>query len=273
MNVLESIKSGVEVLYLNSYPNPNPLSSFSQCCDFSTPQLKFSSPFEVSVNKDVFCDTQLQSSTYPDHYLSTNLSSVFSLNLVSTPGLKWQYLVTLNGRELVYPGWGNPGRPCDPTSIQHNQVFFDTLHQSSKTIIIVINRSSVMTSSKMALAKLTAKFVLNLMTDNDKVSVILVDNESFEVNPFPTESCLKGKLFPISEYSRSKLDQSINNLHASKAEANIEAGLRTALKILHRSNTGDIAQILFITNGNMESKEKGVSTLSFFLFPLFSNLY
>ena len=258
--LLAKSKAAVESLYAWSEAGGGRFSSSQLCCDLPPRHLKYSLSFGLAVNKDLVCDTLSRGSDPVLH--SFNLTAAFSGNLGAAPGLRWQFYLRSDGREVVYPAWGNPGRPCNPRSIQHDQIFLDTLHRNSKVLVILIDRSQVMTPSKIELAKATAKFVINLLGESDRVAVISLDSASVVHDPFPTQSCLMGKLIPVSSRAKLRLSESVETLDIRPVPGNLMSGLKTAANILQNSEIGEPAQILFLTNGNREKVKKDQVRLS-----------
>ena len=165
---LHKAKSALEVLH---FFDTVPRLSRDQCCDFSPLRVKPDSHFQVAINKKTFCDispptfysgddndwsNSLSNSprqashgggsaddgngNFQTASLAANLSAVFSMNLASEPGIRWQYFVSAaTGRESVYPGWGQPGRPCAPQAVQHAQVVLNTLVRKPLDLVFVID--------------------------------------------------------------------------------------------------------------------------------------
>ena len=106
---MTNAKSALEVVHFFKHEAKL---SYNQCCDFSLLRVKPDSNFKVAINKKSFCDISPPIADVADaanskesdgtnravsktadhqHTLAANLSSVFSMNLVSHPGMG-QYL-------------------------------------------------------------------------------------------------------------------------------------------------------------------------------------
>ena len=187
--ILARIKSAIED------SEGSPAQSVYTCCSLPPQLLKYHPAFGVAINKDKVCDT----SSLGSSNISPKATKVLAGVLLNNPGVRWQYWMSTTGLESVFPAWGNPGRPCDPLNGHHSRVFMRTLYSQPKTLVIVLDRSLVMTPSKMVLARSTVKYVLNLLDESDRVSVITVDSGAVVLDPFPAESCLMGRLVPAGQ--------------------------------------------------------------------------
>ena len=115
---MNNAKSALEVIHFFKHEAKL---SYNQCCDFSLLRVKPDSNFKVAINKKSFCDisppladvadaasddgTNIAVSKTADHQhtLAANLSSVFSMNLVSHPGMGQSHYVLLNCFRTTIP--------------------------------------------------------------------------------------------------------------------------------------------------------------------------
>jgi len=256
--ILAKSVSAIESLYnIELGPSSSPAvgqEHVVSCCDIPPQQLKFSSTLSVTVNQDLVCDTSPRSGNKPyveslfqgpTSALSVNLSSIFSPVMGENPGLVWQYWIH-ESRELLHPAWGSPGRPCSISSIQHNQVYFNTMHSKPKALVLLID--ATMTRSLLDLAKTTANNIIDLLLASDRVAVIVVDSAARAFTPFAEESCLTGKLVAASTHAKLRLKAELEAVVGRRTAVNLEAGIREAVNTVRNSDLAVPALILYLTS-------------------------
>jgi len=252
--VLSKIRTSIEESYF--WTHSSPYLQFPPCCSLSPIQFKHDSTFGVSIKPSLSCD-----STAPPFrqtkspYTQSNLSHIFQQNLASTPGLRWQYALTVSGQEIVHPAYLTPNRVCSPT--HHGQVLLQTLHRESKHVVFVLDRSSHLSSHQFRLGLETLLHMLSSLSSVDRVSIVLLSTSSEVVDVRPAESCVMGRLLHLTQRIRADLVRYLSNIVQEGSTASIDKGLESAFNILANSDfrISDHAQIVIITRAAEDTTE------------------
>jgi len=253
-SILTKIRTSVEELYFWSHSAP--YLQFPPCCSLSPIHFKHDSNFGVSIKRSLSCDTTSSPFQHSESQIhQSNLSSVFQQNLASTSGLRWQYVMTTTGQEVVHPAYLTPSRVCNPT--QHGQVFLQTLHRESKNVVFVVDRSNELSSHQFRLCVDTLLHMLSTLSTVDRVSIVLLSTTSEVVDVRPTESCVMGRLLHLTERIRVDLIRYLGKITQKGSRADIEAGVVTAFNILANSDarTTDHAQVVVISDINEDTSD------------------
>merc|ERR1719431_1420920 len=130
--MVSKIKTAVEMLYFWSHIPPQ----FPSCCLLPPAQFKHNPNFGLPVHPSLSCDSSFagrpRDPTNQLPLVSSNLSAVFQQNRLSSPGVKWQHLVTLSGSQVVHPAY--LARTCDHTF--HSQLLLRTLNPQPKNVVV-----------------------------------------------------------------------------------------------------------------------------------------
>jgi len=246
--LLTKIRTSIEESFF--WSNSSPSLKFPPCCSLSPIQFKHDSTFGVSIKPSISCDSTsspfLLSKT---PYSPSNLSLIFQQNLASTPGLRWQYALTVTGQEIVHPAYLTPNRVCNPT--HHGQVLLQTLHRESKHVVFVLDRSRQLSPHQFRLGLETLLHMLSSLSSLDRVSVVLLSSTSEVVDVRPADSCVMGRLLHLSEKIRVDMISYLSNVGQEGNNALLENGLESAFNILANSDfrSTDHAQIVIISGG------------------------
>jgi len=246
--LLTKIKTSIEESYF--WSNSTPSLQFPPCCSLSPVQFKHDDTFGVSIRPSVSCDSSSSPLQHPPRSQQpANLSLVFQQNLVSNPGLRWQYALPVSGQEIVHPAYLTVSRVCSPS--HHGQVLLQTLHRESKHVVFVLDRSRQLSSHQFRLGLETLTHMLSSLTSMDRVSIVLLSTTSVVVDVRPGDSCVMGRLVHLTEKIRSDLISYLSNVVQDGTFANIESGLESAFNILANSDfrNSDHAQIIIISGG------------------------
>lgn len=244
--VLAKTRRSIEDSHL--WSNSSTSSQFPSCCSLSPVQFKHDNTFGVSIKPSVSCDSTAPPFLHPHHPLTqSNLSLVFQQNLASTPGLRWQYALSVSGQEIVHPAYLTATRVCNPT--HHGQVLLQTLHRGSKHVVFVLDRSHQLSSHQFRLGLETLLHMLSSLSSMDRVSIVLLSTTSVVVDVRPADSCVMGRLVPLTEKIKADMVSYLSNVVQDGSIANIEAGLESAFNILANSDfrTTDHSQVVVIT--------------------------
>ena len=232
------------------------VSSHAECCSIPPHQFKYDPRYGgVAVNTRMVCSLHTPATT------AANLSSVLQHNLATVPGLVWQYTLGGGGLQLVSPahqprpphsaaGCGAAPQPA------HSRVYLQTVHRASKSVVLVVDRSSALSSHQFRLTLDTLRFLVSSLGPGDRVSLVLVSaSNPIVVDLRPGDSCTSGSLVRVTEDIRTDLLSYVSRIGQEGGEPDTALGLAFAYKVLVHSGhkLDDPAQLLFITGRKFES--------------------
>lgn len=258
-NILSKLEKYSSVLtkIRKSIEDSSTLLQFPSCCSLSPVQFKHDNTFGVPIKPTISCDStnSIFQKPYNQPHTRSNLSLVFQQNLASTPGLRWQYALSLSGQEIVHPAYLTSSRVCNPT--HHSQVLLQTLHKESKHVVFVLDRSHQLSSHQFRLGLETLLHLLSSLSSFDRVAIVLLSSTSVVVDVRPADSCVMGRLVPLNENVKTDMVSYLSHVVQDGGTANIGAGLESAFNILVNSDfrTNDHAQVVVITGARDDPTE------------------
>ena len=229
---------------------------FPRCCSRSLPphQLKHDTNFGVAIKPSLSCSatsSQVQEPSLPVGRRRSNVSSVMEENLGSTPGLLWQYLLSAEGEETVlHPAYSASATLCNnPGLTGHSPVFIETRHRERKTLVVVLDRSSSLSSHQFRLSLDTLLFLVRGLSPGDRAAVILLSATTQILTFSPASSCRQGQLANINQQVKTDISTKIAQIIQEPGPAQFAAGISSAQQILANSDhkKSDTAQIILIS--------------------------
>ncbi|XP_034240269.1 voltage-dependent calcium channel subunit alpha-2/delta-4 [Thrips palmi] len=181
------------------------------------------------------------------------LDALFINNYETDPTLSWQYFGSASGFLRRYPASRVPADEFfgDARAEIHDfrtSQWYVSAATSPKDVVILLDSSSSVSSTKRALALLTARTILETLGDNDFVNVFRFADTAAEIVP-----CFKDMLVQATTANLRELKAGLGGVRP-EGSANTTAALVTAFDLLHRYNrTGQGSQcnqaIMLITAG------------------------
>ena len=226
-DVVAKIKSVVEILYFST---PSPLPNLPPCCSLSPPQLKYDQHFGVRVDRTKACRVAGVPNSIP---IDTNFTSVLVNNLVVTPNIKWQYLISLAGEELEYPGCrqgARSGQECHSSSGgRHRHVFMSTLHPHVKRVVVLLDRGSLVSYDQLEQGKRVVNYVLETLSPVDQVAVVLVGARVETV--VGDKKCDTGTMFAADRQAIQTIQAQLARVGVDTQPADHSQGFITAFQV------------------------------------------
>ncbi|KAJ1526252.1 hypothetical protein ONE63_009407 [Megalurothrips usitatus] len=190
------------------------------------------------------------------------LDALFVNNYETDPTLSWQYFGSASGFLRRYPASRIPADEYwgDTRSEIHDfrmSQWYVSAATSPKDIVILLDSSSSVSSTKRALAHLTARTILDTLGDNDFVNVFRFSDTVTEIVP-----CYRDMLVQATTSNLRELKAAMGAVRP-EGSANTTAALVSAFELLHRYNrTGQGSQcnqaIMLITAGPVLASYKDV---------------
>ncbi|OMJ68299.1 hypothetical protein SteCoe_34287 [Stentor coeruleus] len=180
----------------------------------------------IVYSKDLILDTDEPLSILPEKVITDSYENLLSFSIKPL----YDKLKLINPIELPCTVTLKGGK-ADLELIEKNRQGLD--------LIFVVDISGSMRSGKIDLVKITMEFVITLLKDFDRVSVIGFNDSAFIYCP----------LTVMNEQGKVKMNQIINSLGPGGG-TNIECGVRAALHILaDRKVCNQVTSILLLSDG------------------------
>jgi len=110
-------------------------------------------------------------------------------------------------------------------------------------IIAVLDVSSSMSGSKISLVKDTMHFVADVLTEQDRLSIVSFSSGATRLTP----------LIPLGKANKTKIDGAIRGLYSS-GSTNIASGMAYAFRqIKDRNHSNPITSVFLLTDGHNNS--------------------
>ena len=188
----------------------------------------------------------------------SKLTTVFKQNLDTVHGLLWQYYINNDSEEIVHPAYKESHSVCLPSPPDsHSRVYLKTLHQETKNVVFIVDRSSALSSHQFRLSLSTLRSMLASVSNGDRVGIVLISSDnSIIVDVKSSVSCDHGKLITMTDSIKTDLLDYISRIGQEGDVPDVPLGLTFAYNILAKSKhrETDRAQIVMIMGKKFEDK-------------------
>ncbi|XP_037043821.1 voltage-dependent calcium channel subunit alpha-2/delta-4 isoform X2 [Bradysia coprophila] len=183
---------------------------------------------------------------------SSHLDPLFSNNLERDSALSWQYYGSSRGFMRRFPSIHEPLNNEKSTHDFRTEDWFIQAASSPKDIMILLDSSGSMSGSSFEIAIATIEAILDTLSDNDYVNLIVFSDVTRSAVP-----CFKDKMVRATS---DNIKEILAAMKAVKCEnvANFTAGFEYAFELLHRYNQSGLGSqcnqaIMLITDGLSET--------------------
>lgn len=208
-----------------------------ECCNIPNADLKWDDSYQCQVSQEFSCDlfpsTLLHADTFNP---GRNLTEVFQHNVQYIQSIKWQYFLSTDGIHNEFPAHNFPNllySDCKNVhDFRHRGVFYSTIYQRSKNIVIVIDQGSSLSAAQLKIAKAIAKHIIYSLNEGDRVAVMSV---SSEVRFSRDDSCVLDRL-TFHSYEKKLFHVAFIDLIEKESTAmNHSLAFSTAFDLIRRS--------------------------------------
>ena len=170
-NVVRRLKIAAESAYARSHSSPRQW----ECCKVkhSSDNLEYDSRFRQKVDLSKGCIAISESVSSNRRYLDASFVTEMRQILIDYPFIKWQYFGTEQGVLTNYPGFAG-FTDCSNYDPRYRPWYVETATPEPKDVVVVIDRSGSMGTSRMNIAKEAAITVLSTMNPRDRVGKPLI---------------------------------------------------------------------------------------------------
>ncbi|CAG9316790.1 unnamed protein product [Blepharisma stoltei] len=211
---------------------PSPYLSYNSSSNFSLSPAQYSAAPEPLIMND---DDEIQLRTVVEETKTPEEAITVSMNFLLN------YLELKNTEEEIPCTLSLRGSSAQVADIQKNRQGLD--------LICVVDVSGSMSGVKLELVKKTLNFMLTLLNDGDRVSIVVFSDNAQRII----------KLTAINEVGKVEVERAINNMNII-GSTNIVSGLEKGLKVASdRRIVNQVTSILLLSDGCDDSGDTVLS--------------
>ncbi|XP_048728643.2 VWFA and cache domain-containing protein 1-like [Ostrea edulis] len=226
------------------YEMMTPSSTYQDCC--SSRDYPHNLHFRTNVSTDMFCYSK------PSYVQDTNIKyptsdvlNTMKSNHRENKNIQFQYVALKSGLYINYPATNLIG--CDTYDPRFRPYFVSSTTSTPRDVVLVLQMSASMRGDKLNEAKHAAITVLESLSVNDKIGIVVFNNKAQSPS-----GCYGDKLVPVTRTTKQHLKDFINAEDATEGP-NYAEGLRKAFTYFryNSSEEGFRDQImLFVSDGD-----------------------
>ncbi|XP_077980933.1 VWFA and cache domain-containing protein 1-like [Glandiceps talaboti] len=264
LRILSNNKAAVEDLY--RIHRNTPLTGKLDCCQLSSDFTKFDAIFQSNISRSRVCDRMSPVTPSGAFNPGRNLTQAFASNLQNFPSLKWQYFISEEGIQTIYPAtsYNNAelGISCgEDLDLRSKALYASTVRPQSKHVVIVIDRGSDVSDDLLNIAKKAAEIAVDTLSERDKIGVLSV---SSTVQTCREDNCYANQLAPATLETKAQLIRFIQSLKQDTGASNHTQAVRQSFNLMKNSIksqggnaiTKDAMIILYISSGHTSGSDE-----------------
>ncbi|XP_065651560.1 voltage-dependent calcium channel subunit alpha-2/delta-4 isoform X4 [Hydra vulgaris] len=251
------------------YPNVRDIfAEYSRESNTSIPVIEIVGPFPTDVPINLtrsFVHIPTNIYAYSSDMLNKvlwtqKLDDVFISNQRNDVHLIMEEYCEPSGFLRMFPGNLNGYSNAGPDLYDcRNRVWFQMSSTSPKDVVIVIDTSGSMAGTNIIIAGITAKALIDTLTENDYFNVLTVAKSTTYVSP-----CIKF-LIQATKFNKERMKYDINKIAEPSGQLNLSDGISSAFKTLNsdtnfnRTYTSGCNKLIMVISEGIEGDYKSAA--------------